>query len=69
MNRDIEAAVLSQLGNAQDNLARARAKFRTFTTERMVEQYGDSGLSCGEIVAGYEREVERWEQALKDCLK
>ena len=38
MNKDIIEAVRTQLGNAQDNLHRARAAFRYCTAAELQEQ-------------------------------
>lgn len=69
MNHDIIEAVQGRLGNAQDNLHRARAAFRGLTVEQMGEQYGESGETRAEVVAGYECEVERWKRALEDAQR
>lgn len=38
-----------------DDLYRARAAFRGLSAEEMGKQYGQSGQTRAEIVAGYER--------------
>lgn len=67
MNPDIIHAVKSQLGNAEDNLHRAKAAFRGLDEKRMGEQYGQSGRTRAEIVAEYTAEVERWKRALAEA--
>lgn len=54
MNKHKELA-LCALGNMMgDNTARARAAFRNCTLEQMQEQYGQSGQTRAQILAGYE---------------
>ena len=68
MNPDIVKAVQAQLGNAQDNLHRARAAFRGLSPQELSEQpYGESGRTRAQIVAGYEEEEARWLKALDDA--
>lgn len=66
MNPDVVKAVRDALGGASDNLHRARAAFRGLGADEMGQLYGQSGETRAEIVAGYEREVERWQKALAD---
>jgi len=54
MNEHKELAIRA-LGNMMgDNTARARAVFRNCTPEQMQEQYGQSGQTRAQILAGYE---------------
>jgi hypothetical protein len=39
-----------------DDLYRARAAFRGLSAERMAQQYGASGRTRAEIIAGYEEQ-------------
>ena len=59
---DPRETTLHALENARgDDLARARHAFRGLTPQRMGEQYGESGKTRAEIVAGYEaheREID-----------
>jgi hypothetical protein len=58
---DVLVALAGQLGQAQDNLARAElaARFRDVNAE-----WGRSGLTLAEVIADYEREKARWEAAV-----
>lgn len=68
MNEHQELAIRA-LGNMiGDNTARARAAFRNRTPEQMQEQYGQSGQTCAQILAGYE-EHDAKVQAAIDWVK
>jgi hypothetical protein len=50
-----QQTILNALENYRgDNLYRARAAFRNCTPEQMQQQYGQSGQTRAEILAGYE---------------
>ena len=61
MNEDAITAVRIQLGNAADNLHRARAAARSVDASK---PYGQSGKTLQQIVDGYQAEYDRWQQAL-----
>lgn len=61
---DIKRAVQDKIGQAEDNLCRARAAFRNLPPEVMNQEYGQSGETRSAIVAGYEADVARWKAAL-----
>jgi hypothetical protein len=61
MNDDVRKAVQHQLGNAEDNLYRATAAFRAAD---LTVQHGQSGQTRGQIIDGYQEEVDRWKAAL-----
>jgi hypothetical protein len=42
------------LGNAADNLARAKAAFNGYSTEMLDRKYGQSSQSCREILNDYQ---------------
>jgi hypothetical protein len=63
MNPDVIAAVKSQLSNAEDNLYRAKHAALTCDPSK---QWGQSGQTLNEIIAGYDAEVARWKRALAD---
>jgi phage-related tail protein len=65
-SKDVVQAVQAQLGNAEDNLARARMQFGRMTSRELAQPYGQSGETCSAVLAGYEREVERWRKALAE---
>lgn len=64
MGADIIEAVESKLGNATDNLYRARVAFSGCTEAQMQQQYGQSGSTRAQILDEYTQEVARWEAAL-----
>ena len=41
------------LGNAEDNLFRAKLKFKGLSQEELDAQYGQSGKTCQEILEDY----------------
>jgi hypothetical protein len=63
-SKDVVQAVQAQLGNAEDNLARARMAFGRMGSKELAKQHGQSGETRGAVLASYEREVERWRKAL-----
>ena len=50
-------AVAHMVGNAEDNLHRAKAAFKRYTPEQMQEQHGESGRTRKAIVDGYEEHL------------
>ncbi len=58
---DVRYAVNLQLGNAYDNLIRARVAARSHA---MLAPYGESGQTLREIIEGYADEVVRWQAAI-----
>ena len=60
----IRKAIERQLGDAQDNLYRARAAFGKATADEMQQQYGQSGRTRADIL----REYEEWEYDCKCAL-
>lgn len=60
----IRKAIERQLGDAQDNLYRARAAFKHMTPDDMAKQHGQSGSTRAEIL----REYEEWEYDCKSAL-
>jgi hypothetical protein len=49
-----------------DNLARAKHAFSRCTPEQMGQQYGQSGQTRNEILAGYQEHHDRVTQALRE---
>lgn len=64
LNRDIEYALKQQLGNARDNLVRAKAAARKCDPS---ELWGESGQTLQKIIDEYAAEVTRWEWALAEA--
>ena len=54
MRADILSLINNNISGAQDNLARARMQFGRMTPEQLAEEYGESGRTCGSILAEYE---------------
>ncbi len=65
--RRIIQALESDLGNAADNLHRARAAFKGRTPEQMAEHYGQSGESCQSILDGYQEWHDKASAALQEA--
>jgi hypothetical protein len=54
MNEHKELAIRALNNMMGDNTVRARIAFRNCTPEQMQEQYGQSGQTRAQILAGYE---------------
>lgn len=66
MNKIIVAAVERELGDATDNLYRARAAFRGMNAVQMAAKYGYSDITRAELIAEYEERVANAEEALAE---
>ena len=55
MNRHQLIAIEALEQMKSEDLARCRWAFRNHTPEQMQEEYGNSGDSCAEVLAGYQR--------------
>lgn len=65
MNQHAELAIEAlQLMRPTDDLARARFIFVSKTPAQMQEPYGQSGMTCREIVEGYEKRIEAIDWAI-----
>ena len=53
------------LSAAEDNLYRANMEFGKLSAKKLAKEYGESGLTCGEIFDVYKLEVAR----LKQCAE
>jgi hypothetical protein len=62
LTSDQQYAIKVQLGNAEDNLHRARHAARGYDA---TKQWGQSGQTLAQIIQGYEDEVARWKAALE----
>ncbi len=47
-----------------DDIYRAKSAFRNLTADQMQRQYGQSGKTCAEILAGYEAHEKKVNDAL-----
>lgn len=54
--------VRERLGLARDNYHRARSAFRG---KDLSEQHGESGKTRGDVLRGYEDDVQDWERELR----
>lgn len=66
---DVREAINDRLGGAQDNLHRAKHAARNVEAQGKNPaeyQWGQSGMTLGEIIAGYQSEVDRWQRALNE---
>lgn len=54
MNQHQTLAIMALKNMLDDKTARARATFRHYTPEQMQQQYGQSGKTCAQILAGLE---------------
>lgn len=62
IKKDLRRAVQQMLGNAEDNLYRAK---RSFTGSDLSAQHGQSGKTRAEILAEYQEDYDRWQRALE----
>ena len=69
MNEHQELAVraLSRMSCA-DDYGRARRAFAGYTPTQMATEYGQSGQSCAQILAGYEAHEQKIDAAIKWVL-
>lgn len=65
MNIHQEFAVQALNALRGDNFPRARRAFAGHTPEQMAAQYGMSGQTCAEILAGYEAHDARVNAAIE----
>ncbi len=54
----IRQLIKANLGNAEDNLHRAKAAFRGLDSEAMKKEHGDSGQTRLAVLEGYQREYD-----------
>ena len=65
MNEHQKLAIRALENMGSDNTYRARAAFRNYTPEQMQEQYGQSGQTPAQILAGYEAHDAKVDAAIK----
>ncbi len=65
MKTKVLEIVHSALSAAEDNLYRANMEFGKLSAKKLAKEYGESGLTCGEIFDVYKLEVGR----LKQCVE
>ena len=65
MNAHKELAIRALERMMGDDMARARAAFRNCTPEEMREEYGQSGMTRSQILAGYEEDNAKVQAAIE----
>ena len=65
MKTKVLEIVHSALSAAEDNLYRANMEFGKLSAKKLAKEYGESGLTCGEIFDVHKLEVAR----LKQCVE
>ena len=60
----IRKAIERQLGEARDNVYRARAAFKHMTPDDMAQQHGQSGSTRADILRDYVEQEQDWLWAL-----
>ena len=65
MKEKVLDIVKSALGGAKDNLYRANMQFGKMTQKELGEEYGQSGRTCGDVLAVYQNA----EAELERCVK
>ncbi len=70
MTRKTKDLVLESLARLKgDDAARARATFKNKTEKQMAEQYGESGQTCGQILAAYEEKEKEIDDAIREIKR
>lgn len=64
MNEYQKLAVQALSNMMGDDTARAKSAFRNCTSKQMQEQYGDSGKTRTEVLAGYEQHDAKVQAAI-----
>lgn len=62
----IRAALQTAYSNATDNAARARHTFGRMDAKALNQQYDESGRTCSDLLADYEKEERDALTALKE---
>lgn len=65
MKNKVLEIVKNKLGVAEDNLYRANMQFGKMSAEELKQEYGQSGRTCGSVLAGYQNERDE----LIECVK
>ena len=65
MKTKVLEIILNTLSAAEDDLYRANMEFGKLSAKKLAKEYGESGLTCGEIFDVYKLEVAR----LKQCAE
>jgi hypothetical protein len=65
MKEQVLEIVKGALGGAEDNLYRANLQFRNRTAKGMLEEYGQSGRTCADVLAGYQDRKAELERCVK----
>lgn len=64
MKDEVLNIVKSTLSGAKDNLYRASLQFGKMSEKELNEQYGNTGITCGEIFSQHQNKVSE----LKRCV-
>lgn len=56
-------------GDAEDNLNRAKARFRHCTTKELFQKYGESDSTRAQILEGYQDSLDDANQAIEWLAK
>lgn len=62
----IRKLIMASLGNAEDNLHRAKAAFCGIGPDGMAKEHGESGQTRAELLAGYQAERDAAAKLLED---
>lgn len=65
MKEQVLKIVKGALGGANDNLYRAKIQFGKMTQKELGEEYGQSGRTCGDILAEYRDKKAEMERCVK----
>jgi len=64
MKDEVLSIVKSTLSGAKDNLYRASMQFGKMSEKELNNQYGNSGMTCGEIFSQHQDEVSKLERCV-----
>lgn len=64
MMKHIEYIRMALRSIRDDSLERAKMSFKNMTDEQLDNQFGQSGRTCREILAGYQQDRDRHEAAV-----
>ena len=59
MKTKVLEIILNALSAAEDTLYDTKMEFASLSTEKMTQEYGESGLACQEYLDVFQLEVDR----------
>jgi hypothetical protein len=65
MKAQVLKIVKGALAGAEDNLYRAEMEFKNRTAKGMLEEHGQSGRTCADILGGYQDQKAELERCVK----